>query len=272
MNRRILKDIIIPVIFYSCLLFACQLLVMLTFEVVLVAVQDGVSMEAAINAAVDTLVSQIYTIEIAADILVIIVLVAISRVKKVSFSGFILIKKRVSFKTMVYAVIAGAAFYFWVTYMLAVLPIPSEMMNSYSEATEALADRSLIAVIASVLFAPFVEEALFRGLVYKHLRICMSGYFAVLLQALAFAANHGPSKIWMAYALVAGLLFGYVTMLTGSIRASVLMHMTFNGIDSLLSFVSNAELITALCYLSPFILLLSVYGILKESNKTETVK
>lgn len=55
----------------------------------------------------------------------------------------------------------------------------------------------------------------------------MPAWLAVLLQGLVFGLIHGQ-VLWMIYATCFGILLGWVRVKTGSLRASMLLHIGFN--------------------------------------------
>ena len=267
MNNRLFRDVILPVAFYAFLLYVSQLVVGLALEIVYVASQTGQSLSDAVANASETLLTQVSLITIAGDVLALLAVFIISRIKKVSFTGFTSLNGRISVKTVLLMLVAGFAFNLWISFLLSYLPIPASAMGVYEEVSEFLDEDGVFAVLSSVLVAPVVEEIYFRGLIYKHFRICMPEYAAVVLQALVFAAFHGPSAVWMSYAFLAGLLFGYAGMLTGGIRACIMLHAAFNAASYLLDLLPDGPLFTVLLVLSPVLLIWSVFSLLRETNK-----
>lgn len=116
--------------------------------------------------------------------------------------------------------------------------LPEAWMEDYMDASAALNDTGVIMAVATVLIAPIVEETVFRGLVLSRLKRVMPGWLAVVLSALLFGVCHGQA-VWMAYAFVLGLLFGVMTLRTGSIWPSLIAHIVFNGIGQALVSLSE---------------------------------
>ncbi len=88
--------------------------------------------------------------------------------------------------------------------------------------------------IAVVIFSAFFEEYLFRGLIFSRFRRIMSPMGAVLCQAFAFASLHAGGAASTG-AMIIGTVMGLAVMKTGSLRASVIIHVGFN----LMSFFAN---------------------------------
>lgn len=84
-----------------------------------------------------------------------------------------------------------------------------------------------LTVMSFAVLAPFFEEVIFRGILLHRLR-GLGDTSAVLLSALAFAFFH-LNLYQLAYAFVLGILFACITLLTGSIRDTFLLHAIING-------------------------------------------
>lgn len=77
------------------------------------------------------------------------------------------------------------------------------------------------------IVAPVAEEAVFRWLVYARLRDYMRMPAAVLISGLLFGIYHGNIEQFI-YASILGCLFAYFMEMTGSLYASVLLHIGAN--------------------------------------------
>ncbi|MDP9334098.1 MAG: CPBP family intramembrane metalloprotease, partial [Actinomycetota bacterium] len=85
------------------------------------------------------------------------------------------------------------------------------------------------------------EELLFRGLLLRALRRRMSPEMAVIVQALAFALAHpmlsptlGDFAVVPALFLL-GAVSGVVAVRRGDLSASIMMHIGFNLVTTLLA-------------------------------------
>ena len=78
---------------------------------------------------------------------------------------------------------------------------------------------SILMVICSVIFAPFCEELVFRGVTMHQAKKCLPFWAANLLQALLFGIFH-MNMIQGIYAFCLGLVLGYVCNRGGSIYYS----------------------------------------------------
>ena len=111
--------------------------------------------------------------------------------------------------------------------LLAALPIPEEVLEGYAEASENIGGMGLLEAISSVFMAPIAEEIIFRGLVYTRLRRAMPPWLACVLASAIFGLLHGQI-VWIAYAFVVGMALALVFERTGTLWASIILHVTFN--------------------------------------------
>ena len=85
----------------------------------------------------------------------------------------------------------------------------------------------LIAMFFASLFAPMIEELLFRGIIMYELRKIMRPWAAIGLQAILFGAAHGVLFQSM-FAVVVGVFLGVVYYKTKSLKTAVICHGAFN--------------------------------------------
>ncbi len=78
-----------------------------------------------------------------------------------------------------------------------------------------------------VVVAPILEEILFRGYILRGFRKNYTNRKALLLSTFLFAAIH-MSLYQLVPAFLAGILFGVLAIVTGTIVPSMLAHMTMN--------------------------------------------
>lgn len=142
----------------------------------------------------------------------------------------------------------------------AVLSLLPEAAADYSELVEetGLGDTSYLAVLTTVLGAPFCEELLVRGIIFefslrafnpqcrplwKYRRRAQAQESAmvpwaasstwgvaaaIVLQAAVFGFMH-MNWVQGCYAGAAGLIFGWVLVTTGKLRYTILLHFAFNA-------------------------------------------
>lgn len=119
---------------------------------------------------------------------------------------------------------------------------------------------ALLLMTMAVLVAPLVEETIFRGYLYPFLAEKLARlvkYFGVepamagrvgisssiLVTGILFGLVHGQQLGWtsglVALLSLVGILFTLVRARTGSVFASYLMHLGYNGLFALASFIGT---------------------------------
>lgn len=86
--------------------------------------------------------------------------------------------------------------------------------------------------VFAVLVAPWMEELIFRGVLFAIFEDRVGLRFAVITTAVLFAAMHIPEYkgAWnhLFLLLIVGLVFSFTRGLTGSLAPSVVLHMAYN--------------------------------------------
>lgn len=100
----------------------------------------------------------------------------------------------------------------------------------YTELFRSMMQTGLLSTAVTVcVLAPVMEEFLFRRIVLCSLARRMSGWKALLLSSLMFAAAH--FNLWQALpAFILGCLLGWICLRTGNWWASVLLHALNNSL------------------------------------------
>jgi membrane protease YdiL (CAAX protease family) len=106
---------------------------------------------------------------------------------------------------------------------------------------ENIAASSWTMILMTVVFAPVLEELLFRGIILKGmLNMKMNPTKAIVVSALIFGLIHGnPWQTTGAFFL--GLVLGWVYQKTQSLIIPILLHAFNNGIASLMMIYGNVE-------------------------------
>ena len=91
----------------------------------------------------------------------------------------------------------------------------------------------LVCVLIAVVLAPILEELFFRGVVFRFLTGKMSTTLALVSSSALFAMLHFNLDSLLPI-FILGCLLGSVYRRTGDIRASIWMHVFFNGFSILL--------------------------------------
>ena len=102
---------------------------------------------------------------------------------------------------------------------------------------QAFSGRRLLG-IAELFIGPASEELIFRGAVMDRLKIAFPFWLANALQAALFGLYH-MNVVQGIYAFLLGMVLGLVGDVTGSIFATILTHIIFNGTSYLLEICFN---------------------------------
>lgn len=166
-----------------------------------------------------------------------------------------------AWKRIACVVVIGLSMQVVISYLCdGVLSLLPEVAADYSELVEetGMGDTGLLAVLTTVLGAPFCEELLVRGIIFEFsLRAfnpqCRSLWkrrrranaqdgaivpwaapstwgiaAAIVLQAAIFGFMH-MNWVQGCYAGAAALIFGWVLVTTGKLRYTILLHFAFNA-------------------------------------------
>ena len=96
----------------------------------------------------------------------------------------------------------------------------------------------LISLLTVGIVAPFTEEFIFRGVIFKTLNKNISILGTIIIQALFFGIFHG-NLIQGIYATLLGLVLGYITYRTRSLWPSIIIHIINNTIATISPFILN---------------------------------
>ena len=120
------------------------------------------------------------------------------------------------------------------------LIIPESIMNHYIELMEQAGfGVDTLAIIASVLLAPFGEEFICRGVVFHYAKKMVADmdnrraafWIANSVQALMFGILHG-NIVQGTYAFFMGLALGYLRHRYNSLAPAIMAHMLINATSS----------------------------------------
>lgn len=96
--------------------------------------------------------------------------------------------------------------------------------------------RLTLNVMYLCVVVPFVEETLFRGVLYAWIKKLFKGHFKVLaaiIVSLIFGILHGQVNVAIV-AFVLSMVSCYLREDTGAIWSSVMLHATFNSISTVM--------------------------------------
>ncbi len=104
--------------------------------------------------------------------------------------------------------------------------VPRESTSYYPTLTGGYIVPALLVI---AVLPAICEEALFRGVIYNSLDRSVGSIPAIFLVGLVFSLYHASPEQTV-YQFIAGCLFAFVAMRSGSILPSMLMHFLNNGI------------------------------------------
>lgn len=125
------------------------------------------------------------------------------------------------------------------------------------------------------IIAPFTEEFMFRGVIFKTLNKNISILWTIIIQALFFGLFHG-NLIQGIYTTLLGLVFGYITYKTRSLWPAIIMHMVNNTIAMISPIIlknvsSTTSIFIVLIIIGALGLIASFYFINKKNIREKCV-
>ena len=108
------------------------------------------------------------------------------------------------------------------------LPATAEMMRKSQEEMAKIPNLRFSYAVMAVVFAPFAEEYLFRGLLFRALDREWGGWRAVVGSAAFFAIYHSPMS-WLPVGLL-GAINALLFKKTGRLAPAVVLHMVYNAV------------------------------------------
>jgi membrane protease YdiL (CAAX protease family) len=87
----------------------------------------------------------------------------------------------------------------------------------------------VVSMLSAVVWAPLVEEIVFRGALQRYLRPRLKWWGAVLVTALIFGLIHPYTPAGLIQVGVSGVLFGFLREWRGSLIAPITAHFLHNG-------------------------------------------
>ena len=104
----------------------------------------------------------------------------------------------------------------------------AEILRKSQEQMAKIPDLRISYAVMAVLFAPFAEEYLFRGLLYRALDREWGGWKAIFGSAAFFAVYHSPLA-WLPVGLL-GVANALLFKKTGRLVPAVVLHMVYNAV------------------------------------------
>ena len=207
--------------------------------------QDGAEIVSNLD-NMDVMINQIIgltsTMLLISSIATVLVFMLIYKIRKKKLKEEILLRKTNSTNIII---AAGLGLFVWLfnSGVLTLIQNQGLLPSYFAKMEEILSPLSegsvFVAILTVGIVAPFAEEFLFRGVVYKTLSKNISIKWTIIIQAVFFGIFHG-NLIQGTYAAVLGIIFGFVTYKTKSLIPAIIMHMVNNTIAVILpAFISE---------------------------------
>ncbi|MBQ7654759.1 MAG: CPBP family intramembrane metalloprotease [Clostridia bacterium] len=131
-------------------------------------------------------------------------------------------------------------------------------LSSNSTSIPASSVAAVLYFVSVVIVAPLVEEFAMRAVVMQPLRK-YGEKFAIVMTAIVIALMH-QNMVQGIFAFIAGLVFGYLCILTGSVWCSVLIHCLNNLLSVVSMTVSSSSAGSSVVFYNFIIIAIYVFG------------
>ena len=203
------------------------------------------------------------------NIVVVITFAIIYKVRKKNIKEELQFRKT-KYINMIIAVALGLSFWIFDSGVLSIIYEAGFLKESFSYMEELLSpitSGNLILTIISVgIIAPFVEEFIFRGVIFKILNKNISALWSIIIQAILFGVFHF-NLIQGGYASLMGILFGYVTYKTKSIWPAIVMHISNNVFACIIPLIIPESVLSTGVYIA-----LTIIGIIGIAVSTYVIR
>lgn len=179
----------------------------------------------------------------------------IRRGKKADIKNPLFDKEKVALPKYLWIVLFGVVFCIGSNMLIAMSQL-AFTDTAYQQANEVFYSAGFaVQLICLGVIVPLAEEMMFRGVLFGRCREFMGFYRAAIWSTLFFAMIHA-SMIQIVYASALGMFLCYFYEKFGSLKASVLLHVTVNMVSLI---ATKTGLLTWL-FLSPGRLALGIVG------------
>lgn len=236
---------------------------------------DTLAMEQNMNELVNTATKLTSVFLLISSIVTVLVFILIFKIRKKNYKEELQFNKTKN-NNLVIGMVLGFSGWLLNSGILSILEENNFFKEQFQTMNDMLApvmEGNLFILILTVgIIAPFTEEFIFRGVIYKTLNKRISVKWSIILQGILFGVFH-MNFIQGAYATVLGILFGYLTYKSKSIWPAIIMHITNNLIATLSGFILGNVIMNTVGYLT--FAVLGITGILisilyiKNNNREE---
>ena len=126
-------------------------------------------------------------------------------------------------------------------------------------------------LIFAGILSPIVEEMLFRGIMLNKIRM-YGDKVAIITTAIMFGLFHANFSQFF-YAVGLGVIFAYVTLKTGTIKYSIILHIAINIVGSVImpSIVGDGSNIALIGVAGLVLIAITIIGIVLLINNRKNI-
>ena len=227
MNNKVKRNVIFSAIGYVLLFILCQMVISIIFSSIAANMwKESITDKKELINKINSL-SPIFTI--VANVFITGLCILIAKIRKSS-----LILKTRTRRLSPTVVIIGIllTFFFslsWNT-LMSVLPLPQVLLGSMEEIEANALQSPILALFCVIIVAPFVEELVFRGIIFTKVRHVFNANVAILLSGFLFGLVHivTGSLITIVFTILGGILLGIIYEKTDSFLTVVIAHIMIN--------------------------------------------
>lgn len=114
-----------------------------------------------------------------------------------------------------------------------VVAVLMQIFSSYNEVAKTISSGTgtIYSLVSVVILIPICEEIIFRGVIFGYLKKRYNLVVSLIIQSLVFAFMHG-NIVQGIYTFILGLVLGIIYIYTNSLYGSMLMHIIYNLLGS----------------------------------------
>ncbi|RPF57041.1 CPBP family intramembrane glutamic endopeptidase [Aquisalibacillus elongatus] len=116
---------------------------------------------------------------------------------------------------------------------------PTEGSENTAQIMEII-EQNIYFIILPIIFAPLLEEIIFRKIIFGQLYKKINFFFAAVLSSVVFSILHLDFTFFLTY-LAMGLVFAYLYVKTKRIIVPILVHMAMNAIVVTMNVLIDVE-------------------------------
>ena len=160
---------------------------------------------------------------------------------------------------MSYAILYVVNFLTTILLMIIAAIKGSEIMNPIANVVGT--SNWIWSLIFAGILSPIVEEMLFRGIMLNKIRM-YGAKVAIITTAILFGLFHANFSQFF-YAVALGLVFAYVTLKTGTIKYSIILHIAVNMVGSVImpAIVGDGSNIQLVGLVGIILIIVSIIGV-----------